>query len=133
MDKIKLLNQVLTLLPENIENIESCEIIHDSIILSTESIKYTIKIYSKSLQESSQCKTFLNKNIGTGEVKYKNKKKYSSDKEAIEAAMRINTMDKTIHKRVAYKCKECFQWHIGRNSTVLSKEDKLKIKIKHGL
>ena len=68
MDKNKLLNQVLTILPENIENIESCEIIHDSIILSTDSVKYTIKIYSKSLQDSSQCKTFLNKNTITGEV-----------------------------------------------------------------
>ena len=53
------------------------------------------------------------------------------NKEAIEAAIKVNINPKTIHKRIIYKCTQCGFWHIGRNSTVLTDADKDKIKRKH--
>ena len=41
--------------------------------------------------------------------------------------------DKTIHKRQAYKCSVCHKWHVGRGKTVLTDEDKRKLKIKHNI
>ena len=36
----------------------------------------------------------------------------------------MNTQDHIIHKMVAYKCAECGKWHIGRNNTELTEEDR---------
>lgn len=36
----------------------------------------------------------------------------------------MNTQEHIIHKMVVYKCAECGKWHIGRNSTELSNEDR---------
>lgn len=52
------------------------------------------------------------------------KKGYKTEKEALHAAFVINTLPQTIHKFVAYKCSKCDNWHIGRNSTVLTDEMK---------
>lgn len=35
---------------------------------------------------------------------------------------------KTIHKRQAYKCSVCHKWHVGRGKTILTDEDKRKLK-----
>lgn len=56
-----------------------------------------------------------------------------AEKEAIHAAMVINVQDKTIHKRQAYKCSVCHKWHVGRGKTILTDEDKRKLKIKHNI
>lgn len=45
----------------------------------------------------------------------------------------INVQDKTIHKRQAYKCSVCHKWHVGRGKTILTDEDKRKLKIKHNI
>lgn len=52
------------------------------------------------------------------------KKSYETEKEAINVARYMNTQEHIIHKMVAYKCAECGKWHIGRNSTELSNEDR---------
>lgn len=41
--------------------------------------------------------------------------------------------NKTIHKRQAYKCSVCHKWHVGRGKTILTDEDKRKLKIKHNI
>lgn len=64
---------------------------------------------------------------------YRDKKAYETEKEAIHAAMVINTQDKTIHKRQAYKCSVCNKWHVGRGKTILTDEEKQKLKIKHNI
>lgn len=63
-------------------------------------------------------------NPETKEPVFRNKTAYESEKEAIHAAMVINVQDKTIHKRQAYKC---------RGKTILTDEDKRKLKIKHNI
>lgn len=51
------------------------------------------------------------------------KKGFETENEALYNAFRINSMEHTIHKMVAYKCSKCFKWHIGHNETVLTDED----------
>ena len=59
-----------------------------------------------------------------GKIVYIKKKTYDTDKEAIEAARILNVNQHTIYKVVAYKCPNCFKWHIGRNGKPLSDKDK---------
>lgn len=72
-------------------------------------------------------------NPETKEPVFRNKTAYETEKEAIRAAMVINVQDKTIHKRQAYKCSVCHKWHVGRGKTILTDEDKRKLKIKHNI
>lgn len=72
-------------------------------------------------------------NPETKEPVFRNKTTYETEKEAIRAAMVINVQDKTIHKRQAYKCSVCHKWHVGRGKTVLTDDDKRKLKIKHNI
>lgn len=72
-------------------------------------------------------------NPETKEPVFRNKTAYESEKEAIHAAMVINVQDKTTHKRQAYKCSVCHKWHVGRGKTILTDEDKRKLKIKHNI
>lgn len=65
-----------------------------------------------------------------GNPVYMKKVAYETDKEAIEAARKMNTNPRQIHKAVAYKCPLCFKWHVGRNHTVLTDKDKAKYKRK---
>jgi hypothetical protein len=58
----------------------------------------------------------------SGNMIYIPKKKFNSDKEAIEEAKRINVLPKTIHKVVAYKCITCHLWHVGRTKKELKHE-----------
>lgn len=52
----------------------------------------------------------------TGEKRYKAKKAYESEKEAVNAARMMNLKPQTIHKYRAYKCNMCQKWHIGKNT-----------------
>lgn len=72
-------------------------------------------------------------NPETKEPVFRNKTTYETEKGAIRAAMVINVQDKTIHKRQAYKCSVCHKWHVGRGKTVLTDDDKRKLKIKHNI
>jgi hypothetical protein len=70
--------------------------------------------------ENKQCSTFSHINEN-GEKVYKPKKQFETDKEAITEAKRLNSLPQTIHKVVAYKCKTCFKWHVGRTFKVIDK------------
>ena len=59
-----------------------------------------------------------------GEWFEKEKKSFDTDKEAIEKARLMNLDLKTIHKVVAYKCKVCQKWHVGRTHKVLTEKDR---------
>lgn len=61
--------------------------------------------------------------IENGLTVEKNKIAYDTDKEAITAARKMNLNGKQIHKAVAYKCKVCGKWHIGRNKTLLTDKE----------
>lgn len=50
---------------------------------------------------------------------YKPKKKYLTLDDAIFAAKKVNTKEGLIHKFVAYKCNECFKYHIGKSKTLI--------------
>ena len=52
------------------------------------------------------------------------KKAFETEKEAVNVARYLNTQTNIIHKMVAYKCRECGKWHIGRNNTELTEEDR---------
>lgn len=56
---------------------------------------------------------------------------FSTEKEAIKAALKMNGQFKTIHKKVAYLCHKCGKWHIGSNKTVLTDEDKKQARDKY--
>ena len=57
---------------------------------------------------------------------YVNKKKYKTDKEAMEAAKKNNQkcLDRLLHKFVAYKCPKCGFWHIGRSNHLITEKQK---------
>ena len=55
------------------------------------------------------------------------KKTYETEQEALMVARFVNTLPKTIHKKVVYKCIKCGKWHIGTNHTLLTEEDKQEI------
>lgn len=56
--------------------------------------------------------------------KFVPKKSFNNEKDAVNTARHINSQMYTIHKMVAYKCQECGKWHIGRNNTELTDEDR---------
>lgn len=68
------------------------------------------------------CQTFSHID-DNGMMIMKDKKKFLTDKEAIAEAKRVNALDKTIHKLVAYKCKKCQYWHIGRTHKLINKNE----------
>lgn len=48
---------------------------------------------------------------------------------AIKYAKKINSLDHIIHKVVAYKCKKCHKYHIGRNGKELTDKERIKFKL----
>lgn len=68
-----------------------------------------------------------------GKIVYIKKKAYDTDKEAIEAARKLNASQHQISKAVAYKCPICFKWHIGRNGKALTEKDKQHYKQQNGM
>ena len=58
------------------------------------------------------------------------KKSYGTEKEALNIARFLNTQPNIIHKMIVYKCIKCGKWHIGNNGTVLTDEEREKIKEK---
>lgn len=43
------------------------------------------------------------------------KKTYKVFGDAVKWAKKMNTRPTTIHKQVAYKCKKCLRFHVGRS------------------
>jgi hypothetical protein len=52
------------------------------------------------------------------------KKGYNTEIEAINIARFLNTKENIIHKMVAYKCPTCGKYHVGKNGTELTDEDR---------
>jgi hypothetical protein len=52
------------------------------------------------------------------------KKPFDNENDAVNAARYLNSQIYTIHKMVAYKCRECGKWHIGKNNTELTEDDR---------
>lgn len=61
----------------------------------------------------SACDNIYTKPDGTTIIKPK--KKFDTNEEAIEAAKKINAKPYQSSKVVAYKCKMCHKFHVGRN------------------
>ena len=76
-------------------------------------------------QKTMACNTFAYYDAN-GEKVYKPKKKYETETEALKAAYRVNSSEKTITKVAAYKCAVCGKWHLGRTCHILTLEDKEK-------
>jgi predicted CXXCH cytochrome family protein len=47
---------------------------------------------------------------------------------AIKHAKKVNSLDHIIHKVVAYKCKQCHKYHVGRNGKELTEKERNKFK-----
>lgn len=60
---------------------------------------------------------------------YKPKISFNTLDDAIKQAKRFNSNDHVIHKVVAYKCKVCFKYHLGRNGKELKDKDRERYKI----
>lgn len=73
---------------------------------------------------NSKCDGFVH--IENGIKIFKPKKKFTTDNDAIEAARIKNADPFTIHKLVAYKCKSCNFWHIGRTNKVITDKEREK-------
>ena len=58
------------------------------------------------------------------------KKSYGTEKEALNIARFLNTQPNIIHKMIVYKCIKCGKWHIGNNGSILTDEEREKIKEK---
>jgi len=63
-----------------------------------------------------------------GEPILRKKKSFSTLDDAIKFAKKVNCNDNLIHKVVAYKCKECFQYHIGKGNKILTDKERNKYK-----
>lgn len=73
--------------------------------------------------EKTHCQK-INCCLDDGTPVYTKKVVYNNDRDAIEAARRLNANIQQIHKAVAYKCPECHKWHVGRNHTILKDKDR---------
>lgn len=136
----ELWNTVRTLFPFNTDRISSVSKADGKLFIATDDDRRFIL----KLVEIGPVMELFNNRVGehqtlfyinpeTKEPVFRNKIAYETEKEAIHAAMVINVQDKTIHKRQAYKCSVCHKWHIGRGKTVLTDDDKRKLKIKHNI
>jgi hypothetical protein len=73
-----------------------------------------------------KCKT-LERFDENGQILMKPKKQFDTLDEAIAEAKKMNLLDTTIHKLIAYKCDECFKYHIGRGKTEMTEKYKSKL------
>lgn len=126
----ELLGYVKGLFPFSTDRIQSISREDSKLFIATDDDRRFIL----KLVEIGPVMEKFNNNIGEHQTLFyinpevfRNKTAYESEKEAIHAAMVINVQDKTIHKRQAYK------WHVGRGKTILTDEDKRKLKIKHNI
>lgn len=74
-----------------------------------------------------ECNT-LERYDENGNPIYKLKKKFDTLDQAIAHAKIVNSNDHVIHKVVAYKCKVCYKYHVGRNGSILKDKQRDKYK-----
>jgi len=70
-----------------------------------------------------QCETIKYEN---GVAVTKPKRSYETLDGAISHAKEINSNSKIIHKVVAYKCKKCMKYHLGRNGKEVTDKERKK-------
>lgn len=132
-----LLAYIKGLFPCSVDRIQTVSKVENKLFLATDDDrKFILKLSEVPVAESvniGEHQTLFYIDPETKEPVYRNKTAYETEKEAIHAAMVINVQDKTIHKRQAYKCSVCHKWHVGRGKTILTDEDKRKLKIKHNI
>jgi len=58
---------------------------------------------------------------------YKLKARFNTLEEAIRVAKIENAKPEHIHKVVAYKCNECYGFHVGRNGKEIKNKDRNKL------
>lgn len=136
MTDMSLLAYVKSLFPFNTDRIQSISREDSKLFVATNDDKrYILKLVELPTVAPSANghQTLFYFNPETKEPVYRDKTAYETEKEAIHAAMVINVQDKTIHKKQAYKCSVCHKWHVGRGTTILTDEDKRKLKIKHNI
>lgn len=63
-----------------------------------------------------------------GNPKIKKKKAFFTLESAIQHAKQMNARDDRNEKVVAYKCKECHRYHVGRNGNKIKDKEKDKFK-----
>ena len=63
-----------------------------------------------------------------GNPKVKKKKTFFTLESAIQHAKLMNVREDRVKKVVAYKCKECHRYHVGRNGSTIKDKEKEKIK-----
>lgn len=63
-----------------------------------------------------------------GQKIYKPKRVYQSLDDAIVQAKKLNSEDKQEIKLVAYKCRHCQKYHIGRNGKPVTEKERFKLK-----
>ena len=74
-----------------------------------------------------KCKRFLRFDENMKQILV-SKKKFETLDLAITEAKRVNSFDHTIHKMIAYKCDECFKYHIGKGRKLLTDKERKKYK-----
>ncbi len=77
--------------------------------------------------EKIGCNTLVRIELDGTKV-FKEKMKYNTLDQAIEACKELNAMPHRINKIVPYKCKHCCKYHTGRNGKVITEKyrDKLQ-------
>lgn len=133
-----LLAYVRSLFPFNTDRIQSLSKEDSKLFIATnDDRRFILKLVEippiVEHNNVNEHQTLFYFNPETKEPVFRNKAAYETEKEAIHAAMVINVQDKTIHKRQAYKCSVCYKWHVGRGKTILTDDDKRKLKIKHNI
>lgn len=63
-----------------------------------------------------------------GTKAYKDKKKFETLEDAIDACKKLNAKPHRISKLVSYKCRCCFKYHIGRNGKTITDKYRRKLK-----
>ena len=63
-----------------------------------------------------------------GNSVFKPKQQFDTLDSAISNAKKVNSDSSRKFKVVAYKCKYCYQYHVGKNGNVVTDRDRDKIK-----
>lgn len=79
-------------------------------------------------QEKIGCNTLVR--IETDGTKiFRDKKKYDTLDEAIEACKKLNSKPHRINKIVSYKCRHCHKYHTGRNGKEITQKYRKKLAV----
>lgn len=79
--------------------------------------------------QTMECSTKIVSRIN-GELIDKPKKPFDTLEQAIKHAKSVNSLPDRKFKVVAYKCKSCHKFHVGKNGNTISDKEKEKWKPK---